>query len=758
MADDDFLTFDQFDDEDDVSQPIGRAVLGTETIDADSIFLKDITASGSFDLRGIRSSALGKLLQSLPIPAFLIAESGSIVFANKSSEDLSGGNRMTGISFPCLLPRTQDQARLRSIIEQVFTERKPQVTEGLLTINEKRIWGRIHLRSLRMGVDRSVLVLMQDLTPERMQLLLTQKHQKELQEARDKLELRVLQRTAELTAINERLEIEIADRKRAEEELREARDQLERRVEERTADLVETNAQLTVQIAQRQGAEQALQKSEGKFRTIFQHSLDVIVVLDGTTGRIISANQALKNVLGYEPEAFVGNHFSALIPDEPNASAEDLLERLHVSDAVFMSQCVKNHAGALVPMDLTATLIPWEGSVAVLATFRDVTDRKKAEEALLQARAELERRVKERTAELVTLNQSLAETEGRQKAILDNIPDIAWLKDKESKFIAVNQPLAYACGLKPQELVGKTDFDIWPPDPARRNHMDDLEVMRSRAAKRVEEPIMGPDGAVTWLETIKTPIFNERGEVIGTTGIARDITRRKLAHEQLCQSLREKEALLQEVHHRVKNNLQIISSLLALQRSHVNDDETVGVLKDSQSRIRSMAFIHEQLYQAKDLNRIDFQKYIRDLTSALFRSYSQTGSRVALKLGVDPVSLGVGTALPCGLIINELVSNSLKHAFPDDTKGSIRVELLAQGPVHRYVLLVADDGIGLPADLDYLRSKSLGLRLVTNLTELQLRGTLTVLAEKGTQVRIEFEDHDRPKVGDQHVSTEDNDR
>jgi len=729
----------------------------TETIDADRIFLKDVTVSGSFDLRGVGSSALGKLLQSLPIPVFLIAESGSIVFANKASEDLSGSNRLTDISFPCLFPRIQDETRIRSIIEQVFTERKPQVIEAVLAINDKRIWGRIHLRSLRMGVDRSVLVLVQDLTPERMQLVLTQRHRKELQDARDKLEMRVAERTAELTAINERLEIEIADRKRAEAELREARGQLERRVEARTADLMEANAQLTVQIAQRQEAEKALQKSEEKFRTIFQHSLDVIIVLDGATGRIINANQALKSVLGYDPESFVGNHFSILIPDEPIPHSDDLLTRFRVNDAVFISQHVKNQAGALVPMDLTVTLIPWEGSVAVLATFRDVTDRKQAEEALLQARAELELRVEERTAELVTLNRSLAETEGRQKAILDNIPDIAWLKDKESKFIAVNQPLAHAFGLKPEELIGKTDFDIWPPDPAEHYRLDDQEVMRSRSAKRVEEPIVSADGTVMWLETIKTPIFSERGEVIGTTGIARDITRRKLAHEQLSQSLREKEALLQEVHHRVKNNLQIISSLLALQRSQLRDEETLEALRDSQNRIRSMAFIHEQLYQAKDLTRIDVQKYIRDLTGALVRSYSHTGSRVTLDLEVDRVSLGVGTALPCGLIINELVSNSLKHAFPDDVKGSIRVEL-ARGSTDHYVLLVADDGVGLPADFDYLGSKSLGLRLVKNLTELQLRGTLTLSAEKGTQVRIEFEDRDRPGAGDQHASTQDNDR
>lgn len=884
MRENDLPTLDELDDEDEVEGPLGHGKLPTETISLDHLLLKDVTLSGSFDLRGVQTSALGKLLQSMPIPAFLLNRSGSMIFLNNACRNINVEfERLDGLAFAGLLARHQDAEKVQSIIGEVYSTRRPQMAEALLAFGEVKMWGRMHFRSIRVGSDRCVLVLVEDLTLEKKQLLMTQKHRQELQKARDQLEIRVQERTAELTAANERLTREIAERKRAEEALRKAHDQLERRVDERTAELKRINEQLTEQIIQRQEAERALQKSEEKFRTIFQHGLDVIIIVDGETGMILGCNQALKTVLDYNVDEIVGQHFSMLYPWEPDAPERGLASRLRISDAVFESQEIKKADGTLVPMDLTATLIPWEKSVAVLATFRDVTDRRGAEralqeseqrfrelaellpqivfeldhrgrltfvnreglqsfgftreeiaqgisalqvvssrdrerarenlgrimkgqdlsgneyllvrkdgttfpavlhiksimredravgargiilditerklweEAILKAQAELELRVKERTAELVALNQSLVETERRQKAILDNIADIAWLKDSEGSFIAVNQPFAHACGLRQEELVGMRDSDIWPEDLAERYHADDMEVIASRSAKRIEEPMADAGGKTTWMETVKTPILNENGEVIGTTGIARDITERKLAEEQIRQSLREKEALLQEVHHRVKNNLQIISSLLALQKSQIEDEQTREALKDSQSRIRSMSFIHEQLYQAKDLNRIDFAKYIRDLTGAIFQSYSGTGARVKLNLKVDRVLLGVGTALPCGLIINELVSNSLKHAFPDDRQGTISIEL-SRNDGNRYTLTVTDDGIGFPRDLDYLRSKSLGLRLVTNLTELQLRGTLNVLAGKGTQITIQFEEREKNRPGEANGPTNNNDR
>lgn len=218
--------------------------------------------------------------------------------------------------------------------------------------------------------------------------------------------------------------------------------------------------------------------------------------------------------------------------------------------------------------------------------------------------------------------------------------------------------------------------------------------------------------------------------------LQRELTERMLAELQLKKSLREKDVLLKEIHHRVKNNLQIISSLIYLQSRHVKDSQTLQMFQDSQNRVRSMAFIHEKLYNSKDLARIDFADYIRSLVSHLFNSYHLVSSKIKLKIEVKDVALNIDTAIYCGLIINELVSNSLKYAFKPDQPGSISILLEQQG-LQDYVLLVADNGTGLPPSMNLENIGSLGLQLVTNLTE-QLNGKLEYSNDGGTRFKITF--------------------
>jgi two-component sensor histidine kinase/uncharacterized membrane protein len=215
-----------------------------------------------------------------------------------------------------------------------------------------------------------------------------------------------------------------------------------------------------------------------------------------------------------------------------------------------------------------------------------------------------------------------------------------------------------------------------------------------------------------------------------------EIAERKRAEEQIKASLREKEILLQEIHHRVKNNLQVISSLLYLQSTSVKDRQSLEILQDSQNRVRTMALVHEKLYQSEDLAKIGLGDYICSLTNNLFQSYGIHPKVVKLKVSVDEVYLGIDTAIPCGLIVNELVSNCLKHAFPDGREGEIQIELWADGD-GRYNLTVSDNGIGFPPDLDFRSTSSLGLQLVNNLTR-QLRGTIGLDRTGGTAFKITF--------------------
>lgn len=217
-----------------------------------------------------------------------------------------------------------------------------------------------------------------------------------------------------------------------------------------------------------------------------------------------------------------------------------------------------------------------------------------------------------------------------------------------------------------------------------------------------------------------------------------EIAVRRQAEAKVRDSLKEKEILLKEIHHRVKNNLQVVSSLLRLQAAGIKDEATAELFYESQTRVRSMALIHEELYQAGNLARVDFASYLRRLLPDLARTYRADASeKIDLKIEAEDVSLPVDRAIPCGLIVNELITNALKHAFPAGRPGNIQVRLVAQE--QQTLLGVRDDGVGFPADLDFRQSRSLGLQLVCTLAN-QLGGTLSLKRDNGTEFVMLFSD------------------
>jgi two-component sensor histidine kinase len=228
---------------------------------------------------------------------------------------------------------------------------------------------------------------------------------------------------------------------------------------------------------------------------------------------------------------------------------------------------------------------------------------------------------------------------------------------------------------------------------------------------------------------------DDQGEVEGYVCVASNISRQKEAEEQLVASLHEKELLLKEVHHRVKNNLQVISSLLNLQAREIRDPEAARLFQDSRGRIRSMALIHEQLYRSEDLARIDFAAYVRDLVHHLERGLGQDAAPVRFRIDVQPLSLPLDLAICCGMIVNELASNAQKHAFPNNRAGEIRVGFSFQSGL--YHLTVADNGVGFQAEMADSATPSLGLKVVQALTR-QIRGELDVQHDKGTTFTVRF--------------------
>ena len=228
--------------------------------------------------------------------------------------------------------------------------------------------------------------------------------------------------------------------------------------------------------------------------------------------------------------------------------------------------------------------------------------------------------------------------------------------------------------------------------------------------------------------------------------LSQEIVERKKAEEKVKQSLEEKEVLLKEIHHRVKNNLQVISSLLYLQSLSLKDDEIIALFEDSQSRIKSMALIHEKLYQSKDFGEIDFKEYVNSLIQNLSRSNTKKGVEIQTKVQVENIKLSLDTAISCGLMVNELITNAFKYAFPQDWLGSkgtdfdptlnINIEEIEQ---KKYLMIISDNGIGVPTDLDIENTESLGLKLVNSMVN-QLNGSLSIDRENGTQFKIQFVD------------------
>jgi len=222
-------------------------------------------------------------------------------------------------------------------------------------------------------------------------------------------------------------------------------------------------------------------------------------------------------------------------------------------------------------------------------------------------------------------------------------------------------------------------------------------------------------------------------------GTLMDITDRKKAEKRLRTSLNEKEVLLQEIHHRVKNNLQIISSLLNLQARHIQDQNFLDMFKESQNRVQSMSLVHERLYQSNDLAHINFHDYIANLADALYQSHGIDNTDIALEINIKNLFLNIEMAIPCGLLINELLSNALKHAFPHTFKGKPQIKIEMNKNRDKTIdLIFSDNGIGIPEGFDIRKTESLGLELVTVLVEGQLEGNITLNREQGTHFHIHF--------------------
>lgn len=337
--------------------------------------------------------------------------------------------------------------------------------------------------------------------------------------------------------------------------------------------------------------------------------------------------------------------------------------------------------------------------------------------------------------------ESLLNPEAKYRTLVEQLPAVVFMG-----YLDQGTGEAYVSP-RIEEALGFTQAE-WLEDPVRwyrQIHPDDRQRWSDEAADllltgnplRSAYRVLARDGRVLWFQCEVKLVRRADGHPWFLHGVGFDITDRKRAEEKILDSLREKEALLKEIHHRVKNNLAVISSLFYLQSSYTRDEQTMTLLKESQDRVRSMAMVHELLYRSENLASVDFSHYAASLSTELLRTYGIPPGRIRLSTDLQPVSMEIDQAVPCGLILNELVTNALKHAHPGQGGGTIRVSLRLRED--RICLIeVGDDGAGLPNDFDAAGSRSFGLRLIRTLAR-QLDGEIEFAALRpGTLARLTF--------------------
>jgi len=462
-------------------------------------------------------------------------------------------------------------------------------------------------------------------------------------------------------------------------------------------------------ITERKQAEEAVKQSEKDYRGLFENAHDAIFVFTPEKEIILDVNHRACEMYGFTREEFIGMSVEDISKDI-QLGKKRIRETLKRGSFHSFETIHYKKGGSQIFLEINAAVVDYKGQQAILSINRDITDRKRAEEKLRLEKAHLDQLF-----------------ESAQEGIV--------MADMEGKILRVNSEFRNMFGYDQEEFLGKQVDELLVPE----EELDSGVSLTMKVAKgenvAFEAIRQRKDGSLIHVSVLGSPIVVDGG-VVAVYAIYRDITERKRSEEKIKAALREREVMLREIHHRVKNNMQIISSLLRLQSRQIKNKKILDIFNVGQNRIRSMALIHESLYQSKDLSKINFADYIKRLTTHLFSMYRVGLERIQLNVTVGEVFLDINRAIPCGLIVNELVSNSLKHAFPNGQEGEIVVRMDGNDR-GKISLVVKDNGIGFPEDLDFQRTETLGMQLVTDLVA-QIEGKIEISKKKGTEVKIVF--------------------
>ncbi|MBF0540774.1 MAG: PAS domain S-box protein [Nitrospirae bacterium] len=467
------------------------------------------------------------------------------------------------------------------------------------------------------------------------------------------------------------------------------------------------------------------------------NSMNSMLIIISPQGIIQTVNPNTCSTLGYQCSELIGMKFDLVI------DIKDLL-----STAAWIRYLIKKER----LNNVERSYITKDGKkISVLFSSSVILDDKRNVQYIICVAQDISLRK--------IVEEQLNKAQKYSQGIINSSMDMIIAVDTERKITEFNLAAQNVFGYQLEEVLGKTPLMLVYDEQAGNNVFQVLaekgEFYGEITHKRKNgEPFI----AAISITSLKDIDYN----FIGFVGILRDITEKNRLERELLKyrdslekmvadrtselmnanvkikdSLREKEVLLREIHHRVKNNLQIVSSLLESQSRYIEDNNILAKFKDSQNRISSMALIHEKLYQSTSLSKINFAEYIKDLANNLFATYYINATNITLKVTSDEILLNIETAIPCGLIINEIITNSLKYAFPDNRKGEIIINFYCKED-NNLSLIIGDNGIGLPKDIDFTKTKSLGLSLINNLAKRQLDGLCEIVNNKGVVYMITF--------------------
>jgi PAS domain S-box-containing protein len=449
---------------------------------------------------------------------------------------------------------------------------------------------------------------------------------------------------------------------------------------------------------------------EERFRQVVESAPNAMVMINGG-GLIEMVNAQTERVFGYDRKDLLGNPIEMLVPERfrknhPGLRGSFFAKPLSRPMGAGRDLYGLKKDGSEFPIEIGLNPIETEEGPMVLSAIVDISSRKRLEE--------------------------------RFRQVVESAPNAMVMIKADGTIEMVNAQTERVFGYERGELLGQP-IEMLVPERFRKNHPG---LRGSFFTTPVSRPMgagrdlygLKKDGSEFPIEIGLNPIQTEEGTMVLSAIV--DISDRKHKEERIHAALKEKDVLLGEIHHRVKNNLQIVHSLLGLQTSSITDELVIGMLRESQNRIRSMALIHQTLYESKDFARVDFRNFLESLVPTLISSYGVGSERIKLKINSVEVLLPINNAIPSGLIVNELIANSLKHAFPRDRQGQITIDLAHTSP-ETVRLAVSDDGIGIDDSKDLKDPSTLGLQLVTMLVD-QLGGTLAIRRANPTRFELQF--------------------